>query len=74
MEITLGDNEIEQLINGESIQKTLSGGKTVLIRQSYTKDASAPIINHDKKVYSKSEIENIKMVAGAMSSTMRLGV
>jgi len=74
VEIVLGDNQIESLINGESIHITSSDGKTVLIRQSYMKDAAAPIINHDKKIYSDAEIENIKRVTGAMSNAMRLGV
>ena len=72
-EIVLSDNEIESLINGESIQRTLSNGKTISIRQSYMKDASAPIINHNKKVFSKAEIENIRL-AESIKSIMRLGV
>ena len=71
--IVLGDNEIESLINGESIQKTLSNGETVLIRQSYMKDASAPIINHNKKVYSDEAIKNIKIGASMMADTIKLG-
>ncbi len=72
-EIVLGDNQIESLINGKSIEVTLLNGETALIRQSYLKDAAAPIINHDKKIYSKGDIENIKLVA-SMQNTMRLGV
>ena len=72
-EIVLGDNEIESLINGESIQKTLSNGETVLIRQSYMKDVSAPIINHNKKVYSDEAIKNIKIGASMMAVAFRSG-
>lgn len=71
--IVLGDNQIESLINGESIQVTLSDGKTVLIRQSYMKDLAAPIINHDKKIYSKQEIDNIRLVSASLSSSMEIG-
>lgn len=71
-EVVLGDNEIERLINGESIKKTLSDGKTLLIRQSYVKDMVAPIVNRDKEVFSKNEIESIKRMVGVMSNTMRL--
>lgn len=73
-EIILGDNEIESLINGESFQKTLSDGKTILIRQSYMKDAAAPIINRDKKIYSNCEIESIKRASSMMENTFKLGV
>nr|DAE10375.1 MAG TPA: hypothetical protein [Siphoviridae sp. ctwrX9] len=72
-EIVLGDNEIESLINGESIQKTLPDGKTLLIRQSYVKDMAAPIISHDKKVYSDSDIKNIKIASSMTADTFRLG-
>ena len=71
-EVVLGDNEIERLINGESIKKTLSDGKTLLIRQSYVKDMVAPSVNRDKEVFSKNEIESIKRMVGVMSNTMRL--
>ena len=73
VEVVLGDNEIERLINGESIQKSLSDGKTLLIRQSYVKDMAAPIINRDKKVFSNAEIENIKRASSMMADTFKLG-
>lgn len=71
--IVLGDNQIESLINGGSVQVTLSDGKNVLIRQSYMKDLAAPLINHDKKVYCNAEIENIKRAAIGMANTINLG-
>ena len=71
--IVLGDNEIESLINGESIQKILSNGKTVLIRQSYMKDATGPLINHNKKVYSDEAIKKIKIGASMMAVSFRSG-
>ena len=72
--VSLGDNEIDSLINGGSIQKTLSDGTTIVISQSLMKDATAPIINHDRKVYSNREIENIKISASSLSSPFKLGV
>jgi len=73
-EIVLGDNEVERLINGESVKVSLSDGEPVLIRQSYMKDASAPIINRDKKIYSNVEIESIKRASSMMADTFNLGV
>lgn len=54
--ITLGDSQIESLINGGVIRVPLSDGKTVEISQSPMKDLAAPIINRDKKVFSSQEI------------------
>lgn len=72
-EIVLGDNEIEQLINGEPIQRTLSDGETVLIRQSYVKGMGAPIINRDKRVFSSTEIESIKRSSSIMADAFKIG-
>lgn len=73
-EIVLGDNQIEALINGESIHVSLSSGKTVSIRQSYMIDATAPMINRDKKIFSNDEIKNIKMASSMMADTFKMGV
>ncbi len=73
LEIVLGDNQIESLINGETIHITLSSGKTVLIRQSYMKDAAAPMINRDKRIFSNAEIDSIKRAAAMMADTFKLG-
>ncbi len=70
--ITLSENEIESLINGLTIQKVLSNGEALTISQSLMKDLVAPMINHDKKVYSKQEINNIKLTS-SMQSSFRLG-
>lgn len=71
--VTLGDNEIESLINGGSIQKELSDGTIVSISQSIAKDVAAPIINHDKKIYSDAEIKNIKISSLVMADILRSG-
>ena len=72
--ILLGDNQIESLINGGVIRVSLSDGKTVEISQSLMKDLAAPLINHDKKIYSKQEIDGIRLLASAsLSSSMKIG-
>lgn len=71
--ITLGDNQIESLINGGVIRVKLSDGKTVEISQSPMKDLAAPLINHDKKIFSNQEIENIKRASSVMSNSLQLG-
>lgn len=72
--ITLGDNQIESLINGGVILVKLSNGKMAEISQSLMKDLAAPIINHDKKIYSKQEIDCIRLASASMSSSMKMGV
>lgn len=71
--ITLGDNQIESLINGGVIRVSLSDGKTVEISQSLMKDLAAPLINHDKKIFSNQEIENIRLASASLSSSMEIG-
>jgi len=73
-EIVLGDNEIENLINGIPIHKTLPSGEVISIRQSYVKDVAKPIINHDKKVFSNAEIENLRKVPSIIESSFKLGL
>lgn len=71
--ITLGDNQIESLMNGGVIRVPLSDGKTVEISQSPMNDLAAPLINHDKKIYSKREIDCIRLDSASLSGSMRLG-
>lgn len=71
--VHLCDIEIELLINGSSIQKTLSDGTVISISQSLMKDMLAPMVNHDKKVFSNAEIENIKIASSMMVDTFKLG-
>lgn len=71
--ITLGDNQIESLINGGVIRVKLSDGKVAEISQSLMKDLAAPIINHDKNIYNKQEIDLIRMAASSLVSSTSLG-
>lgn len=57
--ISLGDDEIERLINGDTIKKEVDGD-LINIRQSYIKDMALPLADRENKVISKSEIRNIK--------------
>lgn len=49
-EIILSDVHIEHLINGGSIDYKLPDKSYVSIRQSYVRDAVAPVINRPNKV------------------------
>lgn len=71
--IMLGDNQIESLINGGVIRVKLSDGKIAEISQSLMKDLAAPLINHDKKIYSKQEIDCIRLASTSMSNSMKFG-
>lgn len=50
IEIILSESQIEALINGETVSKRTSIGHVVDIRQSYIKDATAPILKRRNKV------------------------
>lgn len=65
--VTLSDNELEYLMNGTPIQKVLSDGTVISISQTMMKDATMPMVNHDKQIFSKSDIRNIKMASSIMS-------
>lgn len=70
--IELDEEDINKLINGESVHISNNHGE-VEIKQSLMKDAAAPIINRDKKIYSDAEIKNIKMASSMMADTFKLG-
>lgn len=86
--IQLSENEIERLINGETVSiptdyfnRGNSSINKINIRQSLAKDMAAPLINYENKVISKAEINNVKLGAVLMaeqmsahaSNTFRLG-
>lgn len=64
--ISFTDKEIESLINGEVVERKLEDGSIIKMRQSYFKDIAASIIERDKKIFSKSEISNIKSQCNSM--------
>lgn len=59
MELVLTENEIEAIINGETINKKVGEQGSVSIRQSYIKDIASPIINRPNKVV---DTENNKVL------------
>ena len=75
--IALSEEDIERIINGEEVafdfNQPIIPGEKVIVRQSHMKDATAPIINRDKKIYSGAEIENIKIASSMMADTFKLG-
>ena len=74
--IQLSEDEIERLINGETISlptdltKSGTSIKEINIMQSPFKDIAAPIINRDKKVISQMEIDHIKLITESMTKQM----
>ena len=75
--IILSEEDIERIVNGEEVafdfNLTIKAGEKIIVRQSYAKDMAAPIINRDKKIYSKSEIENINIASSMTADTFKLG-
>lgn len=84
--IQLSEDEIERLINGQtvSIPASFKNGKThikqINIMQSPFKDTVMPSVNRKNKVVSQAEIDIIKMVAKSTArqsmneNTFNLGV
>lgn len=72
LQVTLSEEDIEKIINGESVHVSNNHGE-VEIKQSLMKDATIPLINRNKKVYSDGEIQNIKRAATMMADTFKLG-
>ena len=75
--IQLSEDEIERLINGETVSvpidlKTKGDAevKQINIMQSALKDIAAPVINRDKKVVSQTEIDHIKLITESMTKQM----
>ena len=75
--IQLSEDEIERLINGETVSvptdlKTKGNAevKQINIMQSALKDIAAPVINRDKKVVSQTEIDHIKLITESMTKQM----
>lgn len=75
--IQLSEDEIERLINGETVSvpidlKTKGDAevKQINIMQSALKDIAAPVINRDKKVVSQMEIDHIKLITESMTKQM----
>ena len=75
--IQLSEDEIERLINGETVSvptdlKTKGDAevKQINIMQSDLKDIAAPVINRDKKVVSQTEIDHIKLITESMTKQM----
>ena len=71
--IQLSEDEIERLINGETVSvptdlKTKGDAevKQINIMQSALKDIAEPDINRDKKVVSQMEIDHIKLITESM--------
>lgn len=44
-EIILNEADIQSIINGRTVKKTIADGTKVSIRQSYVRDMAAPVIN-----------------------------
>ena len=75
--IQLSEDEIERLINGETVSvpidlKTKGDAevKQINIMQSALKDIAEPDINRDKKVVSQMEIDHIKLITESMTKQM----
>lgn len=53
--IMLGENDIEEIINGRVITRELPDGNKVIVQQRLTKDVMLPIINNPMRVVNVHE-------------------
>ncbi|KGQ80358.1 hypothetical protein Q3E11_07820 [Enterococcus faecium] len=72
-EIALSEADVQSIINGRKVNKKLSDGTEIVIRQSYLKDTAAPVLI-DRFNVTDSVIENrLKEFRSSIGDTFRLG-
>lgn len=54
----LSEADVQSIINGREVNKVLPNGKELIIRQSYVLDATAPLLNDEYNVQSKTAERN----------------
>ena len=72
-EIVLSEAEIQSIINGRDVVKQIGDAK-IKIRQSYLKDAAAPIIKDRYNVSDSVMEEQSSRFRASVQNTFRLGV
>ena len=73
MEIVLSDADIQSLINGRSVKRYLEDGTEIKIRESYLKDAVAPILNDRFKVKDMVVEQQLKHFRNSVKNSYNLG-
>ncbi|EOS8076366.1 hypothetical protein DKK57_RS06545 [Enterococcus faecium] len=72
-EIPLSEADIQSIINGREVNKKLPDGTELVIRQSYLKDMTAPVLI-DRFNVTDSVVENhLKEFRSSIDDTFRLG-
>ncbi len=72
-EIALSEADVQSIINGRKVNKKLSDGTELVIRQSYLKDMAMPALI-DRFNVTDSVVENhLKEFRSSMSDTFRGG-
>lgn len=73
MEIVLSDADIQALINGRSVKRYLENGTEIKIRESYLKDAAAPILNDRFQVKDMVVEQQLKHFRNSIQNSYNLG-
>lgn len=68
-EVRLGDNQLEIIANGGSVVTCLPNGEEIIISQKLTQDIAEPLVEHERKIFSKAEIE-AKRLGAIMANDM----
>lgn len=56
--VALSQADIQSIINGREVNTILPNGQKLVIRQSYVLDATAPLLNDEYNVQSKTAERN----------------
>ncbi|MFZ8765649.1 hypothetical protein [Enterococcus diestrammenae] len=56
--VALSQADIQSIINGREVNVVLPNGQKLVIRQSYVLDATAPLLNDEYNVQSKTAERN----------------
>lgn len=72
-EIALSEADIQSIINGRKVNKKLSDGTELVIRQSYLKDMAMPLLIDRFNVTDSVVEHRLKEFRSSMSDTFRLG-
>ena len=56
--VALSQADIQSIINGREVNTVLPNGQKLVIRQSYVLDATAPLLNDEYNVQSKTAERN----------------
>ncbi|MCU7356266.1 hypothetical protein N7O58_01060 [Enterococcus dispar] len=71
--VALSQADIQSIINGREVNVVLPNGQKLVIRQSYVLDATAPLLNDEYNVQSKTAERNRDIVRDMLKDSYQGG-